>query len=88
MTENDDELTELRYQETMKAVDRWVRGQGKDGILPAEARGIAKAFLTHASLALVSTLPGCDESDSQRLMKHFLEAVKIFLEEKMDDFGN
>ncbi len=83
----DSELTELRYQETMKAIHSWVSGQDRQ-MSPAEARGIAKAFLTQASMALVASLPGCDASDSQRLTRYLFEALKKFLKEKIDEFGN
>ncbi len=84
MAEND--LTELRYQETMKAIDRWVRDQGRDSISVAEARGIAKAFLAQASMAIVSTLPGCDGSDGLLLTRYFFEAIDKFAEENVDDY--
>ncbi len=84
--EVDNELTELRYQETMAAIHSWVTSQDRK-MSPAEARGIARAFITHASMALISTLPGCDESDCRLLTQRFFEALKKFVEEKIDEHG-
>ncbi len=82
---SDTEITERLFQETMNAINSWVRSQGSNKMSPAEARGIAKAFLTQASMALACTLPGCDESDSRRLVEYFFEALKRFLEEKIEE---
>ena len=82
--EKESQTTERLYQETMDAIHSWVRGQGKNGMSVAEARGVAKAFLTHASMALVSTLGG-NASDSRRLTQYFFEAILRFTQEKMND---
>ena len=81
----DKEITELRYQETMAAIYSWVASQDCK-MSPAEARGIARAFITHASMALISTLPGCDDSDCRLLTQRFFEALKKFVEEKIDEY--
>ena len=73
---SNEEMAELRYQETMDAIGIWLddnKGKGSR----AEAIGIAKAFLTHASMAIVISLPGCDESDAQRLMKRLCARKRL-----------
>ena len=84
------EASERRYQETMQAIDLWLKGQRK-AMLPAEALGIARALLTHASLAIVAatsdstTFSKCDEIDADRLRKDFFHAALQFVEEKKRD---
>lgn len=84
---SDSELTELRYKETAEAIRVWVRGQ-KGKASSAEVRGIVQAFLEHSAAAVVSTIPGCDESDAQLLVVYFFEAMKRFCEEKMEELEN
>ena len=73
-----EELAQLRYRETMHAIGIWLddnKGKGS----PAEAIGIAKAFLHHASLAIALSQPGRDESDAERLMKELAKVVLRFI---------
>ncbi len=78
----DNKTAELRYQETMKAISSWVKDQnGKAS--REEILGISKAFLTHASMAITATIPGCDESDSRDLMKALFEAIQQFAQGKL-----
>lgn len=78
----DNKIVELRYQETMKAITLWVKEQKGKGSRD-EALGIAKAFLSQASIAFAVCIPGCDESDAQGLLVGFMKAVKQFAEEKI-----
>ena len=87
-------MTQLRYQETMAAIDLWLKGQKKEGMAPAEAMGIAKAFLTHAALAIVAASSGSaafsedDEIDAERLGTEFFRTALRFIEQKRDKLGN
>ena len=75
-------MAQLRYEETMDAIQTWILGQGKGTCSPAEAIGIAKAFLRHASMGFALSLPGCDESDAKPLMDGFLRVVSQLIDEK------
>ena len=79
---SNEEIAELRYQETMDAISDWLEGQIGKGS-PAEAIGIAKALLSHASFAFAMSVPGCDISDAQGLRKRLMGVVVQFIEEKM-----
>ena len=80
---NEVEIAELRYEETIKAINIWLGGQKGKGSR-AEAIGVAKAFLKQASMAIAISTPGCGESDSRRLMKGFVEVVTRFMDDKRE----
>jgi hypothetical protein len=91
---SNEEKAELRYRETMDAIGLWLRGQKKEGTVPAEALGIAKAFLTHAALAIVAasspgsaTFSEANETDAERLGMEFFRTALRFVEERRDKFG-
>ena len=75
------EMAELRYQETMDAIGIWLGGQKGKGSA-AEAMGLAKAFLQQAAFAITVATPGCDVSDARLLTNRLGETVIRFVEEK------
>ena len=83
-------MTELRYQETMEAIGLWLNGQKNESMVPAEAMGIAKAFLTQAALATVAAsadsaaFSEADETDAKRLGAEFYLAALLYAEERLD----
>ena len=76
-----EEKAELRYRETMDALSVWLEGQAGKGS-PAEAVGIVKALISHASFVIAMSVSGCDVSDAQRLRERILGVVVQFIEEK------
>ena len=77
---SNEEMAEFRYQETMDAICDWLAGQKGKGSA-AEAMGVGKAFLHHASFAIALSLPGSDVSDAERLREKLFEVVVQFVEE-------
>ena len=89
----DHETPERRYRETMEAIHLWVKSQKSKGA-PEEALGIAKAFLTHASMAIVAatsrdaSFSEADNDAAERLRKDFFYVALQFVEERTGERGN